>query len=219
MAAAKFAGAAGAITVGTTIATEAPVASNRFSQFVHTKTPLGKGWDTELGDFHGKVSATKLQNLVGQDKFSELVGKFLKDGIVSRKVIDTMIDDDAETNKIVNEKANLLERQMLGLPIFKNTALNGEVNVNLNEPNADIPTDTEKSETEKNKPLEKTVRFKEGETIIETESSDSIWPYNEISEEDYKEGVSDVPENSPGKKAARDQDSEEARKRLKKKLN
>lgn len=221
MSAVKITGAVGAATVGVTIAAEAPVAPNKFSQYVHTKTYLGRGWDAELGDFHGKVAATKLQNLVGQDKFSELVGKFSKDGIVSRETIETMLND-AETKKTVNEKATFLERQMLGLPILNIQPLNGEVNVNPNEPNADVPTDTEKSKTEKNKPLKKTVRFDEDETIIETESSetkspDNNWPYNETSEEDYEEKVSKVPENSPGKKAVRDQDLEETKKRLKKK--
>jgi len=79
-----------------------------------------------------------------------------------------------------------------------------------------IPLDITESGTE-NEPLKKTVRFKEGETIIKTEPSDNNWSSNELEEEDYEERVSDVPENTPAKKAIRNQDLEEARKRFQKK--
>jgi len=223
---AKTLGSAGAATVGVTIAAEAPVAPNKFSQFVHTKTFLGRGWDAELGDFHGKIAATKLQNLVGQDKFSKLVEKFSGNGIISRETLETMLND-PDTKEIVNKKANFSERQMLGLPILT-IGFDGKASVTSNETNVNIPLDITESGTE-NEPLKKTVRFKEGETIIKTEPSDnnwssneleeedSNWSWNELEEEDYEERVSDVPENTPAKKAIRDQDLEEARKRLKKK--
>jgi hypothetical protein len=153
MSAAKIAGAAGGTAVGVSVAAEAPVAPNKFSQFVHTKTSLGRGWDAELGDLWGKNDAMKLQNIVGQDKFSELVGKFSNDGIVSRDTIDTMLKD-TETRKIVDEKATFVERRMLGLPFLKNIAASGEVSAESKESGVSIPTESEsENESSSKKPL------------------------------------------------------------------
>lgn len=38
---------------------EAAVAPTKFSQFINTKSGVGRGWDCEIGDIHGKLAASK----------------------------------------------------------------------------------------------------------------------------------------------------------------
>ena len=116
LAASKVLGVAGlAIGTGVTLA-EAPTAPTVFSQAVHTKTPFGRGYDCELGDLHGKAAATKCQQLVGRDKFMEVVKKYSNDVIVSQSILEKVIQD-PQIEGILLEKASILDRQLLGLPL------------------------------------------------------------------------------------------------------
>jgi glucan phosphoethanolaminetransferase (alkaline phosphatase superfamily) len=104
-------------TAGVVIAAEAPVAPNRFSHYIHTSEwttwiGIGRGYDAEIGDIHGKLAATKLQNLVGREKFLAAVKECSENRILDSDTLQTIMDK-PEIKKIINEKATFMDRRIL----------------------------------------------------------------------------------------------------------
>jgi len=65
------------------------------SNIIHTKTPFGRGWDTESGDFFVKIQTMKLQHVIGREllvnKLEELDSTNNK--IVTRDIYQKLLQD------------------------------------------------------------------------------------------------------------------------------
>jgi hypothetical protein len=93
-----------AIAAGGTVVAGAPEPSAG-SNFVHTRTPFGRGWDSEPGDMFTKKDFMKLQQYTGNkllvDKLDELNTGTNK-RLVSRDAYQRLLQDPEVRNKILN---------------------------------------------------------------------------------------------------------------------
>nr|YP_010377379.1 hypothetical protein NDD97_mgp19 [Nitzschia dissipata]QYB23066.1 hypothetical protein [Nitzschia dissipata] len=104
------------VTIVTMTVTEAPSAATQLSQAWHTKTGLGRGYDCEIGDLRGKLSALKCQSFLGHGKFLEVAQKYSKDMIINDEVLEKILKD-PEVYPIIKEKSeNLIDQILLGFP-------------------------------------------------------------------------------------------------------
>jgi hypothetical protein len=115
----------GIVALGTGVGlaiSEVPSAPTRFSQFVHTKSGLGRGYDCEIGDMRGKLAATTCQHLVGRDKFLEVAQQYSETMILDQETLDNILKD-PEIREILSKRSTLrdrLYRQLFGfiIPVF-----------------------------------------------------------------------------------------------------
>jgi len=93
-----------AIAAAVTVVAGAPEPSPA-SNFIHTKTPVGRGWDLEPGDIYTKKDFMKLQQFTGNqlllDKLSELNTGENK-GIVTRDIYQKLLEDPEIRDKVKN---------------------------------------------------------------------------------------------------------------------
>ena len=98
----------GVTGTSTTVIAGAPepsVASN----FINTKTPLGRGWDAEPGDTFTKVKAIKLKEVVGSkllvNKLEELDINPTNNKIITRETLQKLLKD-PEIKRVIEESDN-----------------------------------------------------------------------------------------------------------------
>lgn len=196
----------GAGVTGLVLVAEAPTAPNMVSNFVHTQTPFGRGFDCERGDFLLKLKVGTLQSKVGLETITSKIAEHCDkletpQRMVTPAVYESLLKD-PEIKDVIDNKCTFLERQTLGIeevPEAIKEEIARSVKASIWKTFRDIPgqaVDQFKTSTEW--VIEHTIdRFK----------NESINP---------GEGELDDPlpaPDTPGGKAMIDQDLEDARRR------
>jgi hypothetical protein len=116
------------------------VEPNEVSNFVHTKTPFGRGWDSEIGSGTLKLKSDQVAGALGRDDMNLAVNKHTKDKIITSDCLNKIINDPFFKEKLadkltVPEKLNV--GVSLGLPdipfISKSPAINLEISDSKSE--------------------------------------------------------------------------------------
>jgi hypothetical protein len=118
---AKVVGASGAVAVGYS---HAPVEPNSISNFIHTKTPFGRGYDYEIGSLNLKVKGDYISGALGREDMLSAVEKHASDShILDANKLDNIITD-PEYNSKIRSNTTISEKVFLGIPLvdlFTNT--------------------------------------------------------------------------------------------------
>ena len=200
------------------------------SNFIHTKTPFGRGWDSEPGDIYTKNAFMKLQQFTGNqlllDKLSEFSAGENK-GIVTRDIYQKLLEDPEIKNKIKNA-SNITDEELYQMGIKTLSEVAGStakqsVKLGFGYLGEKIDNGIESlGNTLKSgvKSLKSHVSDKliswSSESFSEHEDNDPFFQDEselDMPEEEFEEKQKNVPDNSPGKKAKKDQDIEDARRR------
>lgn len=75
------------------------------SNFVHTRTPFGRGWDSEPGDMFTKKDFMKLQQYTGNKLFTDKLDEFNTETnkrLINRDIYQRLLQDPEVRNKILN---------------------------------------------------------------------------------------------------------------------
>jgi hypothetical protein len=219
--------ASGGAAAGTVVAgAPEPSAS---SNFIHTKTSLGRGWDLEPGDVYTKKDMMKLQQFTGNqlllDKLDGLnTGENKR--IATRDTYQTLLKDPEVRKKIINApnitNEELYQMGLKTLPELAGSTTKESVKLGFGylgekiDNGAESLGNTIKSGAESLKSnvsdkFKKLIQWCSEPVPDVSFSQDESEP--DMSEEEFEEKQKDVPENSPGKKAKKDQDLEDARRR------
>ena len=218
-----------AITTGVTVVAGAPEPSTG-SNFIHTRTPFGRGWDSELGDMFTKTNLMKLQQYTGNkflvDKLDEL-NSGTNSRLVSRDVYQRIIQDTEVRNKILNSP-NVTDEELYligikSLPEAINSTTRKSLESGLNSLNNKIKysfdslknifTQTPgESESLLNK-SERDMDMSDKEFMDMSDKDMSDKEFVDMSDKEFEQKQTDVSENSVGKKAIKDQDLLDARRR------
>ena len=199
------------------------------SNFIHTKTFFGRGWDTEPGDVYTKKDLMKLQQFTGNqmlvDKLKELNpnnNKFL----VTRDVYQNLLLDPEVKDKVLNSK-NVTNEELYAMG-FKNLSefagsttkdsvksgfgyLGEKIDDGVESLKNTVKNDVTRLKTHVANNYKKLIPWSSEYENFEDE--DDNFSSQDMSDEEFEEKQEDVPENSPGRKAKKDQDLEYARHR------
>ena len=115
--AAKAVGRVSAIAVG--YSHVGPVEPNAVSNFVHTKTPFGRGYDYEIGSFDLKVKGYLVSSALGNKDMMSAVQKHAPDSnIVDMDKLNNIIND-PEFKAKIRANTSSLEKAFLGIPLLE----------------------------------------------------------------------------------------------------
>ena len=214
----------GSVTTAAAVAVAESPGPSPASNFIHTKTLLGRGWDAEPGDYCSKGAFSKLQQFTGNKllitKLDELNPGTDK-RIVNRETYQILIQDPEIRNKVENA-TNITDEELyaLGLKTLPE-ALSSTTKKYVASGFSSF------GEAISNKFKSIGTTLKSGVELLkgsETPDMSEVFPNNstnhndleqdlEMSDEEFEERQANVPENSPGKKAIKDQDLIDARRR------
>lgn len=171
------------------------------SNYVHTKTSFGRGWDVAPEEIYVKKDFMKLQHVVGRDflleKLNELnTGENKK--IVSRETYQKMLENQEVRNKVLNAK-NISKEELslmgfITLPEVANSTVKQAVKTGLDYMGDGLEYigDTAKSYFGRLK------IFIWGDSFVQDDSAP------DISEEEFQRKQADTTDKSVGKKAIKD---------------
>ena len=191
------------------------------SNIIHTKTPFGRGWDAKPGDVFSKFKTMKLQEVIGDEL---LVNKLeeLSSGkkIVTRDIYQKLLQD--SDIKEVLEQSNLSNEElyMMGVKEIVTSAAKDSVEAGITSIRQKVNNEIQAiKDVVKNKVDGLIDHATQGslEPLPEDWSQDKQDMSEDMSETEFQEKQKYVAENSPGKRAVKDQDLIDARKRLRKK--
>ena len=191
------------------------------SNFIHTKTPFGRGWDSEAGDIYTKKDFMKLQQFTGNqlllDKLNELNPEDDK-GIVTRETYQKLLEDPEIRNKIKNAH-NISDEELyqMGLKTLPELAglttkqsvklgfgyLGEKIDNGIESVGNTLKSGAESLKSNVSDKFKKVIPWS-SESLPEHGDTDSFFQdesESDMSEEEFKEKQKDVPENSPGKKS------------------
>lgn len=95
-----------------------PAESNVVSNFVHTQTPFGRGYDYEIGSFDLKSKGDVLSGSLGNKDMIRAVEKHAPDSkILDINKLNNIINDPEFKPKITNN-LTVAEKVFLGIPFF-----------------------------------------------------------------------------------------------------
>lgn len=107
----------GALTVGSVGYSHAPFEPNAISNFVHTKTPLGRGYDYEIGSLAGKFKGDIISNGLGRKTMLEAVNKYVPDSkILDSTALNSIVADEDYSTKL-RAQLSFIESTAVGLPL------------------------------------------------------------------------------------------------------
>ena len=198
------------------------------SNIIHTKTPFGRGWDAEPGDVFAKGQTMKLQQVIGNkllvNKLEELNIDSTNNKIVTRNTYQKLLQD-PEIRRVL-EKSNLSNEELYAMGVkniseiissaAKDSAEAGVTSIGQKIDNGiQAVGNVVKSGVES---------LKNGvNSLIDHATQGSLKPLPgdgsqdkqdiDMSDTEFQAKQEDVAENSPGKKAVKDQDLLDARKR------
>ena len=191
------------------------------SNIIHTKTPFGRGWDAEPGDVFAKGQTMKLQQVIGNkllvNKLEELNIDSTNNKIVTRNTYQKLLQD-PEIRRVL-EKSNLSNEELYAMGVKK-----------ISEIISSAAKDSaEAGVTSIGQKIDNGIKavgnvVKSGvESLINHATQGSLKPLPDdeskdkedidMSDTEFQAKQEDVAENSPGKKAVKDQDLLDARKR------
>lgn len=123
---------AGAIAVGSVGYSHAPIEPNAISNFVHTKTLLGRGYDYEIGSLTGKLKGDVISNGLGRKTMLEAVDKYAPDSKILDSIALNNIVADGDYSKKLREQLNFAESRVIGLLLVDlNTSISSTERANL----------------------------------------------------------------------------------------
>jgi len=111
---AKTIGVSSAFAVGYS---HAPVEPNFVSNFVHTQTPFGRGYDYEIGSLNLRAKGDFISSALGRENMVSAVEKHASDSnIVDQNVLNRIINDPEYKFKI-RANTTIGEKVFLGIPL------------------------------------------------------------------------------------------------------
>ena len=134
---ARAVGSSGVLAVGYSYA---PVEPTRVSNFVHTKTPFGRGYDYEIGSFGLKFKGDLVAGYLGKEDMISAVEKHAPDSrIIDIGKLNDIITD-PEYNAKIRANTTISEKVMLGIPLIDlSINLNSEGSAEISENTNDLP--------------------------------------------------------------------------------
>jgi hypothetical protein len=118
--------AIGALTVGSVGYSYAPIEPNVVSNFVHTKTLFGRGYDYEVGSLVNKFKGDIISSGLGRETMLEAVNKHGSDSkILDSKALNDIVADEDYSTKL-RAQLSFPESRVIGLPIvdLKTSSIN-----------------------------------------------------------------------------------------------
>lgn len=107
-----------AISTGAVGYSYAPVEPNEVSNFVHTKTWFGRGWDYEIGSVSVKTKGDLISGALGHENMLNAAQKHVSDnGILGIDRLNSIINDDEFKSKI-RTNTTKPEKFILGIPLL-----------------------------------------------------------------------------------------------------
>ena len=192
------------------------------SNFIHTRTPFGRGWDAEPGDVFTKKDVMKLQQYTGNkllvDKLDELNTGTNK-RLVNRDVYQRVLQDPEVKNKILNSPGvtdeELYQMGIKTLPEVVSSTTIKSMGSGFSSIGEKIDNGIQSVGNKLKDGFEglKNI-FTPGESEPLSDELERYERDTDMSDEEFEQKQADVPENSPGKKAVKDQDLIDARRRL-----
>ncbi len=112
----KIAGASSVMAVGYS---QIPVkATDSITNFVHTKTPFGRGYDYEIGSYDVVVKGDMISSFLGPEDMVRAVEKHAPDShIIDINKLSNIINDPEFKSKI-RKNTTFAEKAALGIPLF-----------------------------------------------------------------------------------------------------
>lgn len=96
----------------------APLEPNTVSNFVHTKTPFGRGYDYEIGSFNLKVKGDAVSCALGNKDMINAVQKHAPDsGIIDVNKLNNIVNDPEFKSKI-SVNTSFAEKTFIGIPLI-----------------------------------------------------------------------------------------------------
>lgn len=113
--AATAVGVSGAIAFGFS---HLPVESNVVSNFVHTQTPFGRGYDYDIGSLGLKTKGDLVSGALGNKDMMIAVQKYAPDSrIIGIEKLNNIIND-PEFKSIIRTKTSIAVKVFLGIPLL-----------------------------------------------------------------------------------------------------
>ena len=109
----------GALSVGSVGYSYAPTESNAISNFVHTKTPLGRGYDYESGSLDGRFKGDVISHGLGKKTMLEAVNKYVPDSKILDSTDLNSIVTDEDYSKKLRARLSFGESRFVGLPLIE----------------------------------------------------------------------------------------------------
>nr|YP_010133790.1 hypothetical protein KYU99_mgp06 [Nitzschia supralitorea]QWM93280.1 hypothetical protein [Nitzschia supralitorea] len=118
----------------------APLEPTELSNFVHTKTPLGRGWDYEPGSMLTKVQGDIVSSKLGKDIMLEAVNIHAEDSkIINAHTLKKITNDPTFSSKLRNA-CSFSEARVIGLPLIDITSTLVKKSPSLSENLSEIIT-------------------------------------------------------------------------------
>lgn len=92
------------------------VEPNEVSNFVHTKTPFGRGWDSEIGSGTLKLKTDQVAGALGREDMKLAINKYTEDKIITSKSLNKIIHD-PDLKIILDKKLTVPEKLSVGVPL------------------------------------------------------------------------------------------------------
>lgn len=86
------------------------------SNLVHTKTPFGRGWDTEIGCATLKLQADQVTGALGREDMSLAVDKYTDNKIITLEDLQKIISDPDFKEKL-EAKLTVPQKSLVGVPL------------------------------------------------------------------------------------------------------
>jgi hypothetical protein len=102
-----------------------PSEPNGVSRFVHLNFPGGRGFD--YNSFIDRVRGDLIKGFLGSETFFEAVKKYGSlDGIIDESALNRIVRDPEYYKKITKTNYNMLDRDLMRLPVFEPRELDPE---------------------------------------------------------------------------------------------
>lgn len=99
----------------------APLEPTTVSNFVHTQTPLGRGWDYEPGSMATKIQGDFVSSKLGKDTMLEAVNTHADDSkILNSHTLKKITNDPTFSSKLRNA-CSFSEARLIGVPLIDTT--------------------------------------------------------------------------------------------------
>ena len=110
--------AVGVTTVGSVIYSYLPTEATTISNFVHTKTPFGRGYDYEISSLTSKIKGDIIATGLGKETMLEAVNKHAPNSkILNSETLEAIMNDKNYSTKL-KKNLNFLESLFVKLPCW-----------------------------------------------------------------------------------------------------
>jgi hypothetical protein len=129
----KALGASSAVAVGYS---HAPVEPNFVSNFVHTRTPFGRGYDYEIGSLGLKAKGDLVSGALGSKDMISAAQKHASDSnIIDINKLNNIVND-PEFKPKIRANTTIVEKVFIGIPLIETPHISNPVGSDVSDSNS-----------------------------------------------------------------------------------